>query len=206
MGIIYKIYNDINDKVYIGKTLGTIEKRFKEHIKDSKKVTNEKRPLYNAMNKYGIDNFHISIIENNVNVEILSERENYWIQYYDSYNNGYNATLGGDGKILYNYKEIADKYKELQNEKMVAEYFQCDTFTVRVACKENNVKILTPAEMSKKNCSKKIAQLDKDTEEILNVFNSVSEAFRFLNKTKSGGIAKACNENKVYIGYKWKYI
>jgi len=35
MSFIYKITNDINDKVYIGKTAFSIEKRFKEHCKDA---------------------------------------------------------------------------------------------------------------------------------------------------------------------------
>ena len=37
MSYIYKIYNDINDKIYIGKTNYLLEKRFQEHIRDSKK-------------------------------------------------------------------------------------------------------------------------------------------------------------------------
>lgn len=47
-----------------------------------------------AIHKYGKDKFHISLIEE-VSVEKLNEREKYWITYYDSYNNGYNLTLGG---------------------------------------------------------------------------------------------------------------
>ena len=37
MAYIYKITNDINNKVYIGKTVKSIEKRWKEHCIDSKK-------------------------------------------------------------------------------------------------------------------------------------------------------------------------
>ena len=54
------------------------------------------------MRKYGIDIFSIDIIEE-VPIEQLSDKEQYWIQYYNSYNNGYNATIGGDGKQLYDY-------------------------------------------------------------------------------------------------------
>ena len=42
MAFIYKITNDINDKVYIGKTLSSVEKRWKEHLKDSKNRRYEK--------------------------------------------------------------------------------------------------------------------------------------------------------------------
>lgn len=118
MGYIYKITNDINDKVYIGKTEFDIEKRFKEHCRDAFKERNEKRPLYNAMNKYGIEHFKIEEIEQCNNIE---KREKYWIEYYDSYNNGYNATLGGDGKTLINYDSVV---KNLKKEKQLKRYLK----------------------------------------------------------------------------------
>ena len=83
-GRIYKIYNDINDKVYIGKTLDTIENRFNSHKKDSAREKSEKRPLYNAMNKYGIDKFHIELIEE-CELEDLSIKEIYWIEQFNIY-------------------------------------------------------------------------------------------------------------------------
>lgn len=49
MAFIYKITNKINGKIYIGKTLKTIEGRWKEHLKDYKRPRFEKRPLYSAM-------------------------------------------------------------------------------------------------------------------------------------------------------------
>ena len=63
MAFIYKITNDINAKVYIGKTLGRIKKRWKEHLKDCKRRKNENRPLYTAMRKYGTEHFKITLIE-----------------------------------------------------------------------------------------------------------------------------------------------
>ena len=52
-GFIYKITNTINNKVYIGKTLSSIEKRFAKHKEDSRRPQEQIRPLYRAMNKYG---------------------------------------------------------------------------------------------------------------------------------------------------------
>ena len=96
MGYIYKITNKINGKVYIGQTKKTIEERFQEHLKKAKIHTN--RYLYDAMNKYGYENFIVSQIEkcpdNN-----LDEREIFWIAFYQSNNKlyGYNMTAGGGG-------------------------------------------------------------------------------------------------------------
>ena len=100
MAYIYQIKNDINEKIYIGKTEFSIEKRFKEHCHDAFIERNEKRPLYAAMRKYGIEHFHISLIEETDNPE---EREKYWIEYYQSFKYGYNATMGGDGKKYIDY-------------------------------------------------------------------------------------------------------
>jgi group I intron endonuclease len=63
MGYVYIIKNKVNDKVYIGKTNLSVEKRFKQHIRECKKSRCEKRPLYAAMLKHGTDNFYIECLE-----------------------------------------------------------------------------------------------------------------------------------------------
>ena len=52
------------------------------------------------MRKYGVEHFHIELIEEADNPE---EREIYWIENKRSFKNGYNATMGGDGKQLYDH-------------------------------------------------------------------------------------------------------
>lgn len=54
--------------------------------------------MYYAINKYGIENFTFEIIESQV--ENYNDRERYWIKYYDSYENGYNETEGGENPPL----------------------------------------------------------------------------------------------------------
>lgn len=96
MGYIYKITNTVNGKLYIGQTRKTIEERFEMHLKNAKKHIN--RYLYDAMNKYGYDNFIPSLIEE-CEDNLLDEREIYWIKFYNTTNKdiGYNMTIGGGG-------------------------------------------------------------------------------------------------------------
>lgn len=176
MAFIYVITNQINNKQYIGKTNSLIEKRFQEHICDSRKSRCEKRPLYDAMNKYGTENFSVKRLEECPS-KMASEREIYWIDKLNTYHDGYNATKGGDGKVLYNYKEIAKKYKELKTIRATAEFFSCDIETVRKACVENKVKIISAQEHSKNNNSKRIIMLPDNI-----IFNSVKEAAFYLQK------------------------
>ena len=94
---IYKITNLINEKVYIGQSVD-INYRFNNHKSES---FNPKSNAYNtaihrAIRKYGVENFSFEVIEE-CTKELLSEREIYWIAYYNSYGNGYNLTSGGEG-------------------------------------------------------------------------------------------------------------
>lgn len=135
MGFIYKVTNDINEKVYIGQTAFTIEERFAEHCKDRLQDKSKNRPLYNAMNKYGIEHFQIEQIEE-CPIDKLSEREIYWIEYYNSYENGYNATRGGEGtRTIKDYNIIAETYLLLKSKEQTAKKCGCSVSTVSSVCK-----------------------------------------------------------------------
>lgn len=105
-GRIYIIKNTINIKVYIGFTTMQIKERFKNHLKPSTIKKRGSYKIYNAIQKYDKKNFYIELIEDNIPVDKLNEREIYWIAYYDSYKNGYNTTKGGNGKILNKISDI----------------------------------------------------------------------------------------------------
>lgn len=95
-GKIYKITNKINNKVYVGQTTQSLKERFQRHCWGT---TNNDKHHFNmaikqAIKKYGKENFIIELIEE-VETAKLDEREVYWISFYDSYNNGYNCTKGG---------------------------------------------------------------------------------------------------------------
>ena len=129
MAYIYCITNLINGKQYVGKTTTSITKRFQEHCKDSKKERCEKRPLYDAMQKYGINNF---VVEKLIQCEVdeLDSYEMLFIQKLDTYRNGYNCTKGGDGSILFDYNQIINLYKEGKSMIEVSTIVHCCRDTV----------------------------------------------------------------------------
>jgi hypothetical protein len=90
-GEIYKITNILTEKLYIGSTIVGFNRRKISHISHLRNNTHHSKKLQNSWNKYGEDNFKFEIIETCNSINIL-EREQYWINYYDSYSKGYNAT------------------------------------------------------------------------------------------------------------------
>lgn len=207
MAYIYKITNQINGKIYIGKTLKTIPERWKEHCRDYKRERCEKRPLYDAMNKYGIENFIIEEVEE-CSPDILNNREVYWIEQYGSFKYGYNATKGGDGKHYIDYDLIYSLYKEGKNQKEIVAIVNCSTDTVRYVLENNGIPKEERIRRSKESHSIPIAMLDKNTNEILKVFPSAGEAGRYLKKNVGNAhiIAVCKGKRKTAYGYSWKYL
>jgi group I intron endonuclease len=116
MAIIYKITNTINNKSYIGFTVKSAEHRLKIHIRSAQSGWNS--ILHKAIRKYGKENFIVEVLEESDDEKfLLNEREQYYIEKYDTFNNGYNMTLGGEGSSGFKHKSetkklISDQYKE----------------------------------------------------------------------------------------------
>lgn len=108
MGIIYKVTNKITGLIYIGKTKYSLCQRFCGIYNDfyghyiAAFKNNCRYKFHNALRKYGKENFNIEIIDSTEDLIDLNKREIFWIGYYDSYNNGYNMTPGGDSWTEYN--------------------------------------------------------------------------------------------------------
>lgn len=118
---IYKITNPLTKKSYIGSS-NNIGIRFTKHKSDLRLGKHHSSKLQNSYNKHG-DIFIYDIIEE-CKVEVLLDREQYYIDLFDSYKNGYNSSSksmyhnignkNGLGKILSDEtkKRISDKLKE----------------------------------------------------------------------------------------------
>jgi hypothetical protein len=133
-GIIYKHTNKINGKAYIGVTICSLKIR---------KQKGYKSHFGQALKKYGWEGFETSLLEDNVPEIMLSEREQYWIKYFNTFKNGYNSTDGGkngyqycpttrhkialalsipvkryslDGLLIKEYKSMSDAARELNTD------------------------------------------------------------------------------------------
>ena len=91
---IYKITNIINDKMYVGFTSQTIEKRFNQHKSKSKSDNLDK--LHKAIKKYGVDNFKIELISEHQTMNDALDNEKKLISELDLTKNGYNLSSGGE--------------------------------------------------------------------------------------------------------------
>jgi group I intron endonuclease len=109
---IYKIVNSINGKCYIGQSIKPIEKRFKRHIDDAMKNKLDTH-FARAIRKYGPSCFHLELIEICTNQIELTQREIYWIKYFNSIEDGYNETdasnkCGGNTYMSKTSDELTD--------------------------------------------------------------------------------------------------
>jgi len=94
---IYKIECLGNGKVYIGLSIN-IEKRWTRHKRELKSNQHKNEYIQRAWNKYGQETFTFEILEECKKDE-LSKREIELIEKYNSYHNGFNMTLGGEGGL-----------------------------------------------------------------------------------------------------------
>ena len=157
-GFIYKITNTINGKFYIGQTIQNVKERFYQQCatKCSKAVSN--MAIHRAIKKYGKSNFTVEVIEE-IDSANLNDRERYWIKYYNSYNNGYNSTKGG--------QDGCKPFKDLDVESIIKEYnrgkslrtlgtiFKVDKQTIKDLLIRHNVELRTTR-------TYKLSQKDRD--------------------------------------------
>ena len=91
--VIYKITSLINYMIYVGKTTRPLKERISEHCRQKNSSLIDR-----AVQKHGIENFKIEILEQCETIEQLNEREIFWIATLNCKKpNGYNMTDGGDG-------------------------------------------------------------------------------------------------------------
>ena len=169
------------------------------------------------MRKYGIEHFHIELLEETDNPE---ERERYWIEKLGSFKTGYNATIGGDGKRYIDYDLVVATYKETKNITQTAKMLNISIDSVSHILKQNDIPIELNVtrlnELNRKLYGKKCIALDKNTMLPIKTFASLREAARYVIEMKISSdretgikshIHQVCeNKRKSAYGFIWKYL
>lgn len=204
MGSIYLIRNIINNKVYVGQAMRTVEERFKEHLRKSDILNTH---LSKAIRKYGKNNFYYEIIEDNLPYNILLEREQYWIKYYNSYNNGYNDTQGGEGYLKYSDEELLELWEKGFNCTEIAKILNANLVSISTQLTQlgidNDKKIQRIRIKNQEKERDPVLQLTKDGQ-LIKEWNTAAEIERETGMSRSN-IKACCNGKlKTAYGFIWK--
>lgn len=205
--IIYKIQNKINNKIYIGQTVRTLEERIKEHKRNKNCV------MYKAFKKYGFENFDIKQIDEAKTIEELNEKEIYYINLYDSKNNGYNMCDGGGNTKGYKHTEKSKKKMSQNHGKY---YKEKNSFYGKHHSEETKEKMRKKWHEDKEKYNRRVEQLklvrhksDRKIECITtgDKFNSIKEACQKYNIKDGTHISRVCRgKRKSCFGLVFKYI
>lgn len=233
---IYLIKNNVNGKVYIGQSKNIERRLSDHKRNSlNEKAGDYNTPLHRAFRKYGVDSFSFKVLATVDEHEHLNAMENAFMREYDSIDAGYNQIItsrNGLSKEELNKRREAKYgvskqklFSELtQNTfEQVASIYNVSSNTIRKWCKDYNLphsandymtedkanafknrmkKIATDSSVQ----AKKVAMLDKDTLEVVKVFNSAREAGEYFNTTYQNITRAIIGDRKTSLGYKWAYI
>lgn len=187
IGIIYGWYCAITDKWYIGQTVEP-KMRFYRHIKSL--VHKDNNYFHRALRKYGLENFVYCILEENVLRENLNMKEQEWIEYYDSFYNGYNMTTGG-GQTIFS----EESRRKLSN-----------SLKGRDVWNKGKTGIYSEETIQKMSIAKNKSVIQYDlNDNYIDVFNSISDAGHKLNINLTS-ISQVCQGKRRQAGgFIWKY-
>ena len=203
---VYIHKNKINGKIYVGLTsLHPPTKRWRNG-----EGYNEQPHFYNAIKKYGWDNFEHIIIEDNLTVYQASILEDNLIKTYNTLNDnfGYNKRPGGTEKYELTEEQRRKcgdwargrKFSD-QHRKNISKGLKNRVFSDEAKEKMSEAKIKAKTFQGENNPkAQKVICIETNQ-----IFNTIKEAAIFM-KVTPGGISKACRgEQKTSAGYHWRY-
>lgn len=226
----YCIYKHVapNGKVYIGQTNDIKHRWFPSNYVNS-------TYFYNAIRKYGWENFQHIILEDNLTLEEANIKEQYYIKLYDAtnYEKGYNFRIGGENggtKVVYSEK-FKERYKTVYQYDLEGNYIATwESLTQAANLFTNGIisHITSCCQGERKTAGnyqwkydffnkieavnppsclpKKVIQKDKD-DNIICIYNSIQEATKALNMKSSSSIKNVLSGRaKTAYGYKWELL
>lgn len=211
---IYQILNLVNGKRYIGQAQN-IQTRIHEH-----KRKRNKGYLYKAVNKYGWQNFEISVLEKVDDISKLDEREQFWLDLFQTYvvSNGYNVCkIAGTTRGRKHTEETVRKIKETipdksgENNPFFGKKHSAESLA---KMSKNKIGKKYPKEVAEKRIASRIAngtlagrkiiQFNLTTKETIKEWKSIAEASR--NGFGYSGLHRCLNkQTQKHKGFGWYY-
>ena len=205
MAIIYKITNLINQKIYIGETTRSLNKRWNEHKHQSLvKGHGYNYHLHCAIRKYGIENFKIEIIEECPDEQRFI-REHYYIVEYNSMEpEGYNFLASGTGSIKIPIEDIIEAWNMGLNCKQIGEKLGLGRQAVSEHLKNYGISqdeiYKRQGEFTAQRCGYPVLQYDLNGNFIKEFPSASSTGYQ------QSAISSVCRQEQyVAYGYIWKY-
>ena len=206
MGIIYKIQNSVNSKVYIGQTVQTLKSRYNSHVYKALNDANlNPGSLHYDMRQFGIGKFKCEVIERCDNSR-LQDREIYYIAKYDSMNSGYNKNSGGQGHLV-----SSDIIRE-QIVQLALQGYTPTEISQTVGVQLTLIKRVLRAEEIEANTrysSGRLAVVKFDGDfNRLGSYDSITEAYRQSNipvseSTFQHSVRRACGTGEILYNFRW---
>ena len=222
---VYKIINKLNGHFYIGSSDRKFKERFKEHCryyemyKEGSKI-NQHPKLWNAYDKYGIENFSIELIEildGKTSQEILEREEYYILNLNPEYNICKYPTCGGKPNLD---KKLSDEWKQHIGEKSKLYKHSKETLEkVSKNNKQNAVKLIFTSNhdnsiihhfnswkewnIEKLSEQKKKIKVFLENEEI--IFNSYSECDKYFDMWRGYTSELTLKKSKQLIKNKYEF-
>ena len=181
-----------------------------------KKQDYQKRALYRALNKYKPDNFTFDVIDYTYDSNELCELEKYYIAKFRTYVrfddcNGYNETLGGDGRCHLNLDEtdVIRVYNSNNVIETTAKYFNCDFHVIKNILLKNGIHTFTAREQTRRKFIEKyggLVQMSMNHDEIIYIFECPADVYKKYDDYKEKGLHDAYRLNSAthrYKGYTW---
>ena len=215
IGYIYLTINDVNSVCYVGKR----QKPFFD-----RKYKGSGTHLKLAFNKYGRDKFHSYILEQCDTVKDLCDAEKKWIAKFKKMGvELYNIGKGGDGGNMVDWNALPKERRKAINEKNRQShlgvknsfYGKHHTEKTKAIIREKNKSNVAPLELleykrEQRERLPRVAQIDKATGEIVNVWDNWCVAGRALVKAHRLAythIGECCKgKRKTAYGYRWEVV
>ncbi len=206
ISIIYKLTSP-SGKCYIGLTTRSLEVRVKEHLNNANDKRRMHLPIYRAINKYGIENFIIEkIFEEDIETAELQELEIKLIEQYDSFNSGYNSTMGGEATVGHKWN---DKQKRMLSEIRKSQVYDKEAMSKRASGENNPMYGIRGADAPSARAVR-IIELDLEFDTIRDCANYLLEC-NYVTTISTGNISSACRKvgsfkKGKYKGYTFEYV